>query len=46
MTVGVCSNIPHEFSISLPRENAVNTYLASTVERIRNCVLGGTEKRV
>ena len=45
MTVGVHSNIPHEFSVSLPRENVVNAFFASPIERVRNCVLGGTEKR-
>ena len=42
--MGVHSNIPHEFSVSLPRENVVNTFSASPVERMRNCVLGSTGK--
>ena len=47
MTVGGAhSDIPHEFSVSLPRENVVNALFASPVERMRDCVLSGTEKRV
>ena len=43
---GVHSDIPNEFSVSLPRENVVNTLFASPVERMRDCVLSGTEKLI
>ena len=43
---GVHSNVSHEFYVSLPRENVVKKLFASPVERVRNSVLGGTEKRI
>ena len=46
MTVGVHSNIPHEFSVSLPREDVGNMFFASPIARMRACVLGGTAERV
>ena len=43
---GVHSNVWHEFYVSLPRENVVKKLFASPVERVRNSVIGGTEKRI
>ena len=46
MTVGVGGDIPDEFSVSLPRENVINTLFASPAERMQDCGLSGAEKRI
>ena len=38
------SNVPREFSVSLPREDVVSTFFGSPVEGMRGCVLGGAEE--
>ena len=43
---GVDSNVPHKFPISLSREDVVNMFFASLVERMRSCGFGGAEEHV
>ena len=43
--MGVHSNVPHEFSVSLSREDVVYTFFASSVNRMRGRLLGGAEGR-
>ena len=39
------SNVSHEFSVSLPREDVINTFSGSPVEGMRGYVLGGAKER-
>ena len=45
--LGVHNNVPHEFSVTLPREDVVYALpIACPVEGMQDAVFGGTEKRV
>ena len=44
--MGLRSDVPHNLSLSLSRENVGKTFFSSLSERIRRCVLGGAEERI
>ena len=45
-SLGVHSNVSHEAFVSLVCRDVIRTFLASPVQHIQSCILGGAEERI